>query len=152
MSVTAKAPNSEKGKRYLAQLDEALSNGNFASISELARKTDKHAPERACFTLAARTEAQIASASHRPTSASSTGTSSIHSLGQAVPKLQEAVNSGKNALDDVYCAKACLAEIYWLQEDANAALQALPRETPPAGPGGQATALGWLEVPSLIHI
>jgi cargo-transport protein YPP1 len=48
MSVHSKAPNAEKGRRYLAQLDQALCNGNWADVPELARKTDKHAPERAC--------------------------------------------------------------------------------------------------------
>lgn len=42
------APNPEKGKRYLAQLDQALCNGNWADVPELARKTDKHAPDRRC--------------------------------------------------------------------------------------------------------
>ncbi|KAK4961009.1 hypothetical protein LTR10_001498 [Elasticomyces elasticus] len=147
MSLTAKAPNSEKGKRYFAQLDEALCNGNWAGVPELARKTDKHAPERGGFTLVARTEAQIASASHRPTSASSAGTSSIHSLGDAVPKLQEAITSGKSAPEDAYCARACLAEIHWLQEDAAAALKVLPEAAADsATSGGQVAALGWLEV------
>ncbi|KAK3117538.1 hypothetical protein LTR53_000964 [Teratosphaeriaceae sp. CCFEE 6253] len=144
MSTTATGPNSEKGRRYFAQLDEALCNARWSEIGELARKTDKHAPERGCFTLAARTEAQIASASHRPTSASSTGTSSIHSIGEAVPKLQQAVESGKSAADDVYCARACLAEIHWLQEDARRALAVLPSGSTPGG--GQTAALGWLEV------
>ena len=44
----SKAPNPEKGARYFAQLDQALCNGNWTEIQELARKTDKHAPERRC--------------------------------------------------------------------------------------------------------
>lgn len=47
--MNAKAPNSEKGTRYLGQLDQALCNGNWAEITELARKTDKHAPDRKCM-------------------------------------------------------------------------------------------------------
>ncbi|KAK1823413.1 hypothetical protein LTR12_002262 [Friedmanniomyces endolithicus] len=147
MSVAGKVPNPEKGKRYFALLDQALCNGSWAEIPELARKTDKHAPERGCFTLAARTEAQIASASHRPTSASSAGTSSIHGLSEAIPRLQEAIASGKSAPDDVYVASACLAEIHWLQEDAGAALKVLPyQNVSTAVAGGQTAALGWLEV------
>ena len=38
----------EKGARYLGQLDQALCNGNWAEIPELARKTEKHAPDRKC--------------------------------------------------------------------------------------------------------
>ncbi|KAK0251486.1 hypothetical protein B0A54_15511 [Friedmanniomyces endolithicus] len=147
MSVAGKAPNPEKGKRYFAQLDQALCNGSWAEVPELARKTDKHAPERGCFTLAARTEAQIASASHRPTSASSAGTSSIHSLGEAIPRLQEVIASGKSAPDDAYVARACLAEIHWLQEDSGTALKVLPQQDlHTAVSNGQTAALGWLEV------
>lgn len=39
---------SEKGARYFGLLDQALCNGNWAEVPELARKTDKHAPERKC--------------------------------------------------------------------------------------------------------
>jgi len=48
MSITAKAPNPEKGKRYFGLLDQALCNGDWSEVPELARKTDKHAPERRC--------------------------------------------------------------------------------------------------------
>jgi cargo-transport protein YPP1 len=34
MSVHSKAPNAEKGRRYLAQLDQALCNGNWADVHE----------------------------------------------------------------------------------------------------------------------
>ena len=166
MSVTGKAPNSEKGRRYFAQLDQALCNGSWAEIPELARKTDKHAPERGCmsfphgkkkkgirvtriagFTLTARTEAQIASASHRPTSAGSTTSSSIHGLSEAVPKLQEAIGSGKATPEDVYCAKACLAEIHWVQEDPAAVLRVVAGSGAPTGAKeGQLAPLGWVEV------
>ena len=46
--MTSKAPNAEKGKRYLASLDQALCNGSWGEVPELARKTEKHAPERKC--------------------------------------------------------------------------------------------------------
>ncbi|KAK4569963.1 hypothetical protein LTR86_002933 [Recurvomyces mirabilis] len=147
MSVTSKAPNPEKGKRYLASLDQALCDGRWSEVPELARKTDKHAPERSCFTLVARTEAQIASASHRPTSASSTGTASLHSLGEAIPRLQQAFTGPKTTPDEAYCASACIAEIHWLQSDATAALKALPRDVQSSSTsGGRSTPLGWLEV------
>ncbi|KAK0940430.1 hypothetical protein LTR29_008018 [Friedmanniomyces endolithicus] len=147
MSVAGKASNPEKGKKYFAQLDQALCNGSWAEVPELARKTDKHAPERGSFTLAARTEAQIASASHRPTSASSVGTSSIHGLSEAIPRLQEAIASAKSSPDDAYVVSACVAEIHWLQEDAGAALKVLPQQNvSTAVSGGQTAALGWLEV------
>ncbi|EMC97709.1 hypothetical protein BAUCODRAFT_33430 [Baudoinia panamericana UAMH 10762] len=147
MSLTSKAPNPEKGRKYYASLDQALCNGNWTEVPELARKTDKHAPERGCFTLTARTEAQIASASHRPTSASSSETASIHSLSEALPKLKEAVHSRNVDPEDVYCASTCIAEIYWLQDDAAAAVAALPKENVHSRPtGNHAAPLGWLEV------
>ena len=46
--ITSKPPNAEKGKKYLASLDQALCNGSWAEVPELARKTEKHAPERKC--------------------------------------------------------------------------------------------------------
>ncbi|KAK5120029.1 hypothetical protein LTR85_007105 [Meristemomyces frigidus] len=150
MSIITKAPNPEKGKRYLASLDQALCDGAWAEVPELARKTDKHAPERKCFTLAARTEAQIASASHRPTSASSSGTTSIHSLGEAIPRLQEAVTATGSGPEESFCARVCLAEIHWLQDDSVTALGVLAKEDAPRGiSGSHAAPLGWLEVCSV---
>ncbi|KAF2764277.1 hypothetical protein EJ03DRAFT_386079 [Teratosphaeria nubilosa] len=149
MSVTSKAPNPEKGRRYLALLDQALCNGNWAEVPELARKTDKHAPERGIFTLTARTEAQIASASHRPTSAASSASASIHSLGDSIPKLQEAVGGTSGIAEDKHCAAVCLAEILWLRADATAALKALPEQTKVSHSSESHTpTLGWLEISS----
>ena len=48
MSVLGKGANPEKGKRYLGLLDQALCNGSWSEVPELARKVDKHAPDRAC--------------------------------------------------------------------------------------------------------
>nr|POE65148.1 putative cargo-transport protein ypp1 [Quercus suber] len=145
--VSGKAPNAEKGKRYLAILDQALCNAEWPDIPEHARKVEKHAPERKALTLAARSEAQIASASHRPTSASSTGTSSIHSLSEVIPKLTAALQTDGNSSDDAYALKTCLAEIHWLQENPSAALNALPEDlSSSASPTAQGGTLGWLEV------
>ena len=49
MSGTLKTGNVEKGARYLALLDRALCNGQWAEVPEFARKVDKHAPERKCM-------------------------------------------------------------------------------------------------------
>ncbi|OTA24558.1 hypothetical protein BTJ68_12885 [Hortaea werneckii EXF-2000] len=147
MNVAGKALGTEKGRRYLAQLDQALCDGKWAEVAELARKTEKHAPEKHCYTLTARTEAQIASASRRPASASSNDTTSIHGLSGAIPKLQEATAASSSGPEDVYCARTCLAEIHWLQEDPSAALKALPEgETPAGGNDRNAPPLGWPEV------
>ena len=99
------------------------------------------------FTLAARSEAQIASASHRPTSAASSATSSIHGLGDLIPKLSAAIDEAKKYLEDVYAAKVCLAEIHWLRGDVEQAFQTLGDVDSGAGDGGSKVApLGWLEV------
>lgn len=48
-SLVKKAPNAEKGARYVGLLDAALSNGSWADVPELARKVEKHAPQRKCM-------------------------------------------------------------------------------------------------------
>jgi cargo-transport protein YPP1 len=97
------------------------------------------------FTAAARTETQIASASHRPTSASSAGTASIHSLSEAIPKLLEASKGGKTSPEETYIARVCIAEINWLQENGSGVLEALPEGNAPST-GSKTAPLGWLEV------
>jgi hypothetical protein len=44
--TTSSTPDATKGARYLGLLDQALCNGEYGSVPELARKVDKHAPER----------------------------------------------------------------------------------------------------------
>lgn len=73
--------------------------------------------------------------------------SSIHSLGDAVPILEAAIADTKTVPEDGYCARICLAEIHWLQEEHAAALKALPKGRTPSGSvGGASPTLGWLEV------
>ena len=118
--------NPEKGAHYLKELDQALCNASWSDIPELARKVEKHAPTRRCLTLAARSEAQIASASHRPTSASSNPTSSLHGLSELVPRLEEAIVVGNSIEEDAFIASVGLAEIHWLREDQETALKLFP--------------------------
>ena len=51
MNVAGRALGTEKGRRYLAQLDQALCDGKWAEVPELARKTEKHAPEKHCSSI-----------------------------------------------------------------------------------------------------
>lgn len=148
MSAGAKsASNPEKGARYLGQLDEALCNASWNDVPELARKTEKHAPNRKCLTLAARSEAQIASASHRPTSASSNTNNSLHGLSELVPRLEEAIVVGNSIEEDAFIASVCLAEIHWLREDPETALKLLPDFIPDSNNHSSLpSALGWMEV------
>ena len=48
MGSFSRGHHAEKGARYLGLLDQALCNGQWSEIPELARKTEKHAPERKC--------------------------------------------------------------------------------------------------------
>jgi tetratricopeptide (TPR) repeat protein len=139
--------NPEKGAHYLRALDEALCNASWSDIPELARKVEKHAPTRRCLTLAARSEAQIASASHRPTSASSNPTSSLHGLSELVPRLEEAIVVGNSIEEDAFIASVGLAEIHWLREDQETALKLLPEYIPESNNHSSLpSALGWMEV------
>ena len=56
-SLVKKVPNPEKGSRYLGLLDAALCNGNWLEIPELARKVEKHAPDRKCRRLQEQSQA-----------------------------------------------------------------------------------------------
>jgi tetratricopeptide (TPR) repeat protein len=139
--------NPEKGARYLGLLDQALCNASWSEIPELARKVEKHAPTRRCLTLAARSEAQIASASHRPTSASSNPTSSLHGLSELIPRLEEAIVVGNSIEEDAFIASVGLAEIHWLREDQETALKLLPDFVPESNTHSSLpSALGWMEV------
>ncbi|WPG97453.1 Hypothetical protein R9X50_00022800 [Acrodontium crateriforme] len=148
MSVASKSsPNPEKGKRYIALLDQALCNASWAEVPELARKVDKHAPERKCLTLTARSEAQIALASQRPSSASAPGTSTTVALAEATPKLELSIERETQHLADAYCARTCLAEIYWRRESPSEALAILKHPIDsPIGNDESTPALGWQEV------
>ncbi|KAM0719420.1 hypothetical protein Q7P37_005325 [Cladosporium fusiforme] len=147
MSVAAKsASNPEKGARYLELLDQALCNASWFEVPELSRKTEKHAPNRKCLTLAARSEAQIASASHRPTSASSDPTASLHGLSELIPRLEEAIVVGNSIEEDAFIASVCLAEIHWLREDQETALKLLPDFIPESNTHSLPSAVGWMEV------
>jgi hypothetical protein len=46
-----RAPNAEKGARYLGLLDKALCDANWSEVPEWARKVEKHAPERKSMLL-----------------------------------------------------------------------------------------------------
>ena len=144
---TASAANPEKGARYLGLLDQALCNASWSEVPELARKVEKHAPTRRCLTLAARSEAQIASASHRPTSASSNPTASLHGLSELIPRLEEAIVVGNSIEEDAFIASVGLAEIHWLREDQETALKLLPDFVPDSNTHSSLpSALGWMEV------
>lgn len=86
-------------------------------------------------------------ASHRPTSASSATTTSIHGLTELVPRLSEAVAAAAGTHpDDATIASTCLAGIYWLQEAPLDAIKVLDAGAAHSSAQRGAATLGWLEV------
>ncbi|KAF2862480.1 hypothetical protein K470DRAFT_242998 [Piedraia hortae CBS 480.64] len=134
MSALQRLPTSEKGKRYLSQLSQALCDARWNEVSELARKTEKHAPERKCFTIAARTESLVNSA---PANAAASA-----ALKDSISQLQHAINEAEYP-EDVYCARICLAEVHWSLGDASATLEELPPDSPPET--NVSGLMNWLE-------
>ena len=98
------------------------------------------------MTVAARCTAQIALASHRPTTTSSSTATGNHSFAELTPTLRDAKTTGDAPAEDVLAARLCLAEILWLQQDYDGVLDALERVHEPVGAQDGCSALGWLEV------
>ena len=74
-----------------------------------------------------------------------------------IPKLTAVIAEEKKYPEDAYAAKVCLAEIYWLREDAVEAVGALGDvEAGSTDSGSKVVPLGWLEVcdvkSRLIHV
>lgn len=86
-------------------------------------------------------------ASHRPTSASSATTTSIHGLTELLPRLNEAIFAAASTHpDDATIASTCLAGIYWLQEAPLEAIKVLDAAAIRSSVQTGTSALGWLEV------
>lgn len=64
-----------------------------------------------------------------------------------MPQLVEAISAARQTPDDAYCAKTCLAEIYYVQGDDSSALATLSDADGIENSSGSTSAsLGWLEV------
>ena len=139
----------DKARRYLSLLDTARCDGRWQEVPELARKVEKHAPQRKCssirlsifakvspcvsratsliqpgLALTARSERQIASISHKPSTTSSTAAASA-SLSHLIPALLSAIKHEKSS-EDAFQAKVCLAWLHWAIGEPGLALSRIP--------------------------
>ncbi|KAF5854510.1 hypothetical protein GGP41_007346 [Bipolaris sorokiniana] len=120
------APENEKAKRYIQQLDEARCAGRWADVPELCRKVEKHAPHRKCLTVTARSETQIAAYStQRPSTASSTSSAG---LSQIVPSLLAAIDEDSSHDQDVFQATVCIAWTHYVLDELAQAVSRLPKD------------------------
>ncbi|KKF97407.1 putative cargo-transport protein ypp1 [Ceratocystis platani] len=114
-----------KAQNYLALLEIARCEGNWSAVPELVRKVRKHAPERACLTLAALTEAQIAEATQSSTE-NSTPTSDTLQVAQQLPKLVEAIENESTYPQDRFQATICAGWLHWVVGEYSLAALRLP--------------------------
>ena len=120
------APENEKAKRYIQQLDEARCAGRWTDVPELCRKVEKHAPHRRCLTLTARSDAQIAThSSQRPSTASSTA--STGDLSNIIPTLLATIEEDGTQGQDTFQANVCLAWAHYVLGEPGQAVARLPQ-------------------------
>ncbi|PNS15461.1 hypothetical protein CAC42_720 [Sphaceloma murrayae] len=123
------ARESDKGSRYIDQLNIARLNGAWSEVQEVLRKVNKHAPSRQCkssLILTATTEHELtpnALARHVPSS--NTEDSTYADVGS---KLSQAIDSEKVHAEDAFAARVCLAHAQWAQGQWTSILQTLSRE------------------------
>ncbi|KFX93542.1 hypothetical protein O988_06762 [Pseudogymnoascus sp. VKM F-3808] len=118
-------PDRSKAAKYIQQLDQAQCSGDWEAVPNLVRKIRKHAPARACLTLAAKaTHAVQEAIRHRP----STGTNpEITSLVQYVPPLIGAIDEEHNHPEDVFQAQVALGWVHWVLSEPELAALRLPK-------------------------
>ncbi|KFY27240.1 hypothetical protein V493_03623 [Pseudogymnoascus sp. VKM F-4281 (FW-2241)] len=119
-------PDRSKAAKYIQQLDQAQCGGDWEAVPNLVRKIRKHAPARACLTLAANaTHAVQQAIKHRP----STGTNpEITSLVQYVPPLIGAIDEEHNHPEDVFQAQVALGWVHWALGEPELAALRLPKD------------------------
>ncbi|OBT63276.1 hypothetical protein VE03_07929 [Pseudogymnoascus sp. 23342-1-I1] len=118
-------PDRSKAVKYIQQLDQAQCGGDWEAVPNLVRKIRKHAPARACLTLAANaTHAVQQAIKHQP----STGTNpEITSLVQFVPPLIGAIDGEHNHPEDVFQAQVALGWVHWALGEPELAALRLPK-------------------------
>jgi tetratricopeptide (TPR) repeat protein len=124
-----------KAAQYIERLDNARCEGNWADVPELVRKIRKHAPDRACLTLAAEAEcaitqvtkaatAQSSGATHRPPTVEASEQSELSSK---VPKLVEAIENEQARPEDRFQAQVAVGWLHWVFAEYTQALARLPK-------------------------
>ncbi|KFY23753.1 hypothetical protein V491_02422 [Pseudogymnoascus sp. VKM F-3775] len=118
-------PDRSKALKYIQQLDQAQCGGDWEAVPNLVRKIRKHAPARACLTLAANATYAVQQAiRHQP----STGTNpEITSLVQYVPPLIGAIDEEHNHPEDVFQAQVALGWVHWALGEPELAALRLPK-------------------------
>ncbi|KAL5612754.1 hypothetical protein BROUX41_004161 [Berkeleyomyces rouxiae] len=116
-----------KAQNYLSLLETARCDGNWAAVPELVRKVRKHAPERACLTLTALTEAQIAEVTQKSTE-NPAPTADTLQVAQQLPKLLETIESETTYPQDRFQATICAGWLHWVVGEYNLAALRLPNQ------------------------
>ncbi|KAK1729688.1 filamentation protein [Colletotrichum acutatum] len=123
------APDPNKAAHYIKALDDARCEGNWSAVPEFVRKIRKHAPDRACLTLAAETECAIAKATD-PSGAGRPSTSvSAKDLDAAnvQSKLQAAIDGETSYPEDRFQAQVCAGLLHWVVGEVDQAAAKLPQ-------------------------
>ncbi|USP78650.1 hypothetical protein yc1106_05924 [Curvularia clavata] len=126
LTTVQNAPENEKAKRYIQQLDEARCAGRWTDVPELCRKVEKHAPHRKCLTLTARSEAQIAAYSAQRPSSTSSGAST--GLSQIVPSLLAVIDEDGTHDQDVFQATVCIGWTHYVLDEPALVVSRLPKD------------------------
>ncbi|KAJ1716537.1 filamentation protein (Rhf1) [Aspergillus flavus] len=121
------ARDSDKGRRYIAALDNARCQNKWDEIPELIRKVTKHAPQKTCLLEVASAEYQIAVHSpQRPSSAQSSSASSSSALPELIPHLLSTVERADGPPQDIFQAQVCLGWVHWTLNEPGLAVARLP--------------------------
>ncbi|KJK64287.1 hypothetical protein P875_00138276 [Aspergillus parasiticus SU-1] len=121
------ARDSDKGRRYIAALDNARCQNKWDEIPELIRKVTKHAPHKTCLLEVASAEYQIAVHSpQRPSSAQSSSASSSSALPELIPHLLSTVERADGPPQDIFQAQVCLGWVHWTLNEPGLAVARLP--------------------------
>ncbi|KAE8383213.1 hypothetical protein BDV26DRAFT_251897 [Aspergillus bertholletiae] len=121
------ARDSDKGRRYIAALDNARCQHKWDEIPELIRKVTKHAPQKTCLLEVASAEYQVALHSpQRPSSAQSSSASSSSALAELIPHLLSTVERADGPPQDIFQAQVCLGWVHWTLNEPGLAVARLP--------------------------
>lgn len=116
-----------KAEHYAEQLENARCESNWDAVPELVRKVRKHAPQRACLTLAAETECAISKATTAATRPSAAATARDLDVSVRCHQLQAAIEEEKHNPEERFQAQICVGWLHWVVGDYGLALERLPQ-------------------------
>ncbi|KAF7597364.1 hypothetical protein BBP40_006305 [Aspergillus hancockii] len=122
------ARDTDKGRRYIAALDNARCQNKWDEIPELIRKVTKHAPHKTCLLEVASAEYQVAIHSPRPSTARSSSASSPSALPELIPHLLSTVEKADGPPQDIFQAQVCLGWVHWTLNEPGLAAARLPTD------------------------